>query len=356
MTIRIGTAGGGTFGELHLQTFSLLQRQGRCVLAGLADPSEAIRNDRAEKYGVRTYSDVAEMIDREKLDAVTVATPDPAHLPVVLAALEAGCHVFVEKPMDVTVEGCRAMVDAARAGKRLLQVDFHKRFDPFHAQVREAVADGRIGEPLYGYAWMEDRIEVPSKWFPGWAPQSSPAWFLGSHMVDLFRWMTGGPRAVRVLASGARKRLRSMGVDTWDCLNAKIEFEGGVSFALDTSWVLPDGFEAVVNQGIRLVGTEGIAEIDSQDRGAAVCYGGATQQTINPGFQFVSTDPHGNPRYVGYGYDSIADFADNVNFLKEGGTLDSLAGRYPDGEDGLEVTRILCAIHESAETGAVVTL
>lgn len=356
MTTRIGVAGGGTFGELHLQTFSQLEREGRCVLGGLADPSEQTRTRRAGQYGVRTYADVREMIDREKLDAVSVATPDPAHLPVVLAALEAGCHVLVEKPMDTTVEGCTRMVEAARAGGLLLQVDFHKRFDPYHASVREAVAAGRVGDPLYGYAWMEDRIEVPSRWFPGWAPKSSPAWFLGSHMVDLFRWLVGRPRATRVYATGARGRLAAMGVDTWDSLNARIEFHGGISFALDTSWILPDGFEAVVNQGIRLVGTEGIVEVDSQDRGARACYRGATSQTFNPGFQHIGTDPAGHPRYEGYGYASIADFADNIAYLKQGGTLESLGGRYPDGDDGLEVTRILCAIHESAENGRIVEL
>jgi predicted dehydrogenase len=356
MTIRIGVVGGGTFGEMHLQAFSQLARDGRCEFASLADTNADLCELRARQNGVKTYASHREMLAKERLDGVTIATPDPTHLPIALDALEAGCHVLVEKPMDVTEDGCRRMMEAARSRGLILQVDFHKRLDPYHQALRKALADGRLGTPLYGYAWMEDRIEVPTKWFPAWAPQSSPAWFLGSHMIDLFRWLVGGPRAVRVYATGSRGKLRDLGVDTWDSLQAKIDFDGGFALSLDTSWVLPQGFEAVVNQGIRLVGTEGIMEVDSQNRGAEACFGDATQQTLNLGFTLKREDKWGTVRYEGYGYESITDLVDNIAFLKSGGSLPQLKGKYPDGEDGLEVTRVICAIHESAVSHRLVEL
>ena len=356
MTIRIGVVGGGVFGEMHLQAFSQLARDGRCELAALADLNGELLELRAGQYGMKTYPDHRAMLANEKLDGVSIATPDPTHLPVALDALEAGCHVLVEKPMDVTVEGCRRMTDLAAARGLIIQVDFHKRFDPYHQALRKAVAEGKLGSPLYGYAWMEDRIEVPTKWFPAWAPRSSPAWFLGSHMIDLFRWIVGGPRAERVYASGSKRKLRDLGMDAWDSLQAKVDFEGGVALSLDTSWVLPQGFEAVVNQGIRLVGTEGIMEVDSQDRGASACLRDGTQETLNLGFCLKREDKWGTTRYEGYGYESIADLVDNIAFINSGGTLDQLAGKYPDGTDGIEVTRIICAIHESAQSGKLVEL
>ena len=356
MAIRIGVVGGGIFGEMHLQTFSQCQRAGKCELVALADLSEDLLAKRREQYGVKTYRDYREMFAAEHLDGVSVVTPDPTHLPIVLAALEAGCHVLVEKPMDVTVEGCREMIAAARKAERLLEVDFHKRYDPYHMALRESIEAGKLGKPLYGYAWMEDRVEVPRDWWPNWACKSSPAWFLGAHFVDLFRWLIGGKRGKRVYATGVKSKLKSLGVDTFDCVQAKIDFEDDISFMLDTSWVLPSGFEAIVNQGIRVIGTEGILEVDSQNRGAEGCFKDRTHETLNLGFKLYSRDKWGNPRYSGYGFESIADLVENIAFLKSGGRLADLQGKYPDGRDGLETTRILCGIHESIASGKLVEL
>jgi len=356
MAIRMGVIGGGTFGEVHLQAYSQAQRDGKCELVALADLNEQLLAQRCEQYDVKGYTDYKEMLAKEHLDGVSVVTPDPMHLPMVLDAFEAGCHVLVEKPMDVTVEGCEKMIAAAKKAGRLLQVDFHKRFDPYHIELKKAVAAGKLGQPLYGYAYMEDRIEVPQRWWPGWVNRSSPAWFLGSHFIDLFRWIIGRKNARRVYGSAVKKKLLSLGIDTYDCVQAKIDFEDDVSLLLDTGWVLPDGWEAIVNQGLRLVGTDGAMEIDSQNRGTTGCFAGQTQQTFNLGFKMFSTDKWGRPRYSGYGFESIIDVVENIAFLQSGGTLEQLAGTYPDGEDGLEVTRILCAVHESAATGRLIEL
>jgi len=356
MAIRIGVVGGGIFGEMHLQAFSQCQHQRRCELVALADLNEELLARQQRKYRVKTYTDFKAMLAGEKLDGVSVVTPDPTHLPIVLASLEAGCHVLVEKPMDVTALGCEKMIAAAQKADRLLQVDFHKRFDPYHAAMKQAIESGKLGEPLYGYAWMEDRIEVPRDYWPHWASKSSPAWFLGSHMVDLFRWAIGRKRARRVYATGVKKKLVSLGVDTFDAIQAKIDFEDGISFNLDTSWVLPQGFEAPVNQGIRVVGTEGLIEVDSQNRGAEACFAGKTQETLNLGFRLDTTDKRGHPRMTGYGFESIADLVDNIAFIQGGGRIEQLEGSYPDGKDGLETTRILCAIHESIKTGRLIEL
>lgn len=356
MAIRIGVIGGGVFGEIHLQTFSQCQRDGKCELVALADVNEEILARRKEQYGVKVYTDYKEMLATENLDGVGVVTPDPMHLPMVLDAFAAGCHVLVEKPMDVTVEGCAKMVAAARKANRLLEVDFHKRFDPYHIALHDAIAEGKLGKPLYAYAYMENPIFVPRDWWPAWVHRSSPGWFLGSHFIDLFRWMIGRKNGLRVYASGVKNKLKSLGVDTWDCIQAKIDFEDDISLNLDTGWVLPEGFEAIVNQGIRVIGTEGILEIDSQNRGAEGCLAGQKQQTLNLGFKLYSKDKWGNPRYSGYGFESIADLVENIAFLKSGGTIEQLAGKYPDGEDGMEVTRILCAVHESVATGKMVEI
>ena len=354
-TAKIGIIGGGKFGEMHLRAFRQLESEGKARLVALADVNEKLLADRQKQYGVKPYTNYLQMIEKEKLDGVSVATPDFLHRKIAVDCLRAGAHVLVEKPLDTTVEGCREMIAAAEKSRVLLQVDFHKRYDPYHQELEKLARAGRFGRIQYGYSWMEDRIEVPRDWFPQWAPKSSPAWFLGVHFYDLARWIIQS-NGREVYATGMKDKLKSLGVDTYDSICAMVVFESGVTFCFETSWILPDSFEAIVNQGIRIVGSEGIMEVDSQNRGAESCFAGGGMATHNLGFFKETRDKDGRTVYSGYGIESIQDWALNVNFLLNGGKLADMKGKYADGNDGLEVTKIAVAVHRSLETGKVVKL
>lgn len=356
MAPRIGVIGGGKFGVVHLRTLRQTGWDGVAELGAICRLNAAALDEQTREYGVPGYTDWREMLEREPLDAVAVVTPDHLHREMTLAAIERGLHVLVEKPLDTTAGGCREIVESTRAKGVLLQVDFHKRFDPEHRAVERAMRQGRLGAPLYGYAWMEDRIEVPADWLPRWAGASSPAWFLGVHFYDLARWLVKSD-AAEVYAKGRKEKLRAeLGLDAWDSVSAHVTFRNGAQFAFQTSWILPRSFEAVVNQGIRIVGTQGLWEVDSQSRGSQSCLEGAGMQTWNSNANREYEDMAGRDRLGGYVIESIENFARNVAFLKAGGALADLAGRYPDGRDGLEATRIAEAVHQSIESGEVVRL
>ncbi len=352
---KIGVVGVGTFGVNHLRCFRQLGYTGVAELVAACDINEELINQRLnEGFSYNPYTSVDDMLANEDLDAITIVTPDPFHKEVALKAAAAGVHILSEKPLDVTVEGCQEMIDAAAANNVLLMVDFHKRYDEYHYAMKQKVEAGALGEVEYGYVHMEDRIEVPKDWFPGWAGNSSPAWFLGIHFYDLARFIMGA-NGVRVWATGVKKRLREFGVDTYDSIQAKVEFDNGASVAFDTSWILPYEFEAIVNQGIRLVGTKGLLECDSQDRGTITCCADEGMMTHNMSFLRQRVDKQGREIFQGYGMESIADFAYNVNVLLDGGSIDDL-GDYPDGYDGLEATKIAAGVHKSLETGGIVEL
>jgi predicted dehydrogenase len=357
MSVRVAVVGAGKFGQVHLDVFTQLSYTGAAELAAIAEANPNRAEElRAQYPACPVYADFRQMLKKETLDAVTVATPDHLHREIAVEAAKAGKHVLVEKPLDVTVEGAAEMVRAAKDAGVLLQVDFHKRYDPDHQTIERRVRAGELGDILYGSVYMEDRIEVPSEWFPHWAPASSPAWFLGVHFYDLVRWIVKS-EAKSVYATGTKNTLlRDHGIDTYDCVNAKVDFENGAAFVFDTSWVLPKGFEAVVNQAIRVVGTKGIFECDSQDRGTRSCLRGEGMTTYNNNFKREELDKAGRKRLRGYGVESIEDFASNVAFLKKGGSVHDLKGCWASGEDGLEVTRIAVAVHESMKTGRVVRL
>ncbi|MEN6355604.1 MAG: Gfo/Idh/MocA family oxidoreductase [Armatimonadota bacterium] len=356
MSVKIAVVGAGKFGQMHLDAFTQLGYTGVAELAAIAEANPKRADELRKEYNCPIYTDYNEMLAKADIDAVSIATPDHLHKNIAVAAAKAGKHVLVEKPLDITVEGCEEIIQAAKGSGVLLQVDFHKRYDPDHQAIERRVQSGELGDILYGSIYMEDRIEVPSKWFPHWAPNSSPAWFLGVHFYDLIRWIVKS-EAKSIYATGTKNTLlKDYGVDTYDCINAKITFENGAAFACDTSWVIPQGFEAVVNQGMRIVGTKGIFECDSQDRGTSSCVTDEGMATYNNNFTRRLDDKYGRKILRGYGIESIEDFAYNVSFLKNGGTIDKIKGCWASGEDGREVTRIAVAVHESVKTGEVIKL
>ena len=130
MTVRVGVVGGGLVAQAeHLPYLSSLRD--RFSLVGLAEPSLAVREALGARYGIAgLHADYRTMFDAGELDAVVICSPHGTHAEVVLAALDAGLHVFVEKPMCITVEDADAIVAARDRAGKVVQVGTMKRFDP----------------------------------------------------------------------------------------------------------------------------------------------------------------------------------------------------------------------------------
>jgi len=203
---------------------------------------------------------------------------------------------------------------------------------------------------------MEDKILVPSVWFKSWAQHSTPAWFLGIHFYYLLHWVLG-KAPVRVHATGIKKKLVSMGIDTYDAVLATFMYDNGAHISVDTSWILPNSFCSIVNQQIRLVGTNGLQEVDSQDRGITAAYESEPAgMVINPYGIINDLTPTGTvPR--GYTIESMLYFLDLVAIVKEGKkSIKELEGFYPTGREALVSTGMGAAVHESAALGRIVDI
>lgn len=352
--IRIGVIGGGVYGAQMLKCFAGQQARGRIELAALADLSPEVLSRHRAAFGVEGYDDYITMMDKGGLDAVAVATPDHLHAEVISAAAERGLHVLSQKPLDVDPASAAELVALCKAAKVLLYVDFHKRFDPAHIRLRNDIAAGAFGRLQYGSAHMEDRIVVPTVWLKNWAARSSPSWFLGVHFYDLTHWLTG-LRPVRVLASGHKGKLESLGLaGAWDSIQARVEYENGFTMNYDLSWILPESFPSIVNQGIRLVGEDGVAEVDSQDRGYFAAYArDAASLVANPYGALEYEHPMMGVRTDGYTFDSMTYFIDVLEALRNGAGLDQLAGSYPDGGSALVSTQIGAAVDRSIASNAI---
>jgi predicted dehydrogenase len=130
VTLRIGVVGGGLVAQaMHIP--NLAARPDLFELAGLAEPSETVRTALGTRYGIRgLHTDYRALFDAEGLDAVLIASPAGTHADIAFAALDAGLHVFVEKPMCITLADADGIVAARDRAGRVVQVGTMKRFDP----------------------------------------------------------------------------------------------------------------------------------------------------------------------------------------------------------------------------------
>jgi predicted dehydrogenase len=286
--------------------------------------------------------------DFPDLDVLAVATPDHLHTPPILAALEKGVHVITEKPMALDANEADAIVEAARKAGCLVGVDMHKRYDPDHLRIRDAIAR-EIGHPLYGRAVLEEPLEVSTQVFRKWAEKSDPFSYVGCHWTDLFIAYFG-VKPVSLHAVGQKKKLREeYGMDAFDAVQVKVQFDNGMSIDFVNCWITPDRFEAPVNQESQLFGTKGMVESDSQYRGLRYATAEKGTQTANSHFTRDVKREDGSLAYCGYGVDSLVACLEKVaeiKFLSK--SRDDLRGTYPDAEEARLSVLIVHAAREVA--------
>src|SRR5712691_12043347 len=276
-TLKIALVGAGMFGgDVHLRAFADLQRSGlapylgrlgldefarlladvKFELVAVATRTEASAKRAAEEYHRRLYPNPKSkrpdpgtgpalraparnpksyhgeapwqdlLRDHPDLDVLAVATPDNLHTAPVLAALERGCHVVVEKPMCLEIEEADRIIEAARAKNRVVCVDMHKRYDPDHLRIYNDIKN-RIGEPLYGRAILEEPLEVSTSIFK-WAEQSDPFSYVGPHWTDLFHHYYNA-KPVGLTAVGQKKRLVRDGINAYDAVQVRVDWDNEMS-------------------------------------------------------------------------------------------------------------------------------
>ena len=372
-TIKIALVGTGMFGgDVHARAYADLQRAGispqlgrvgldawardlgpiKFQLAAVAARTEkSARRARANfkrwtGHAPKAFAGQKPWMDilREfpDLDVMAVATPDPLHAELILTALKAGVHVLTEKPMCLDITEADQIIELARARERIVAADMHKRYDPDHLRIREEIRH-RIGDPLYGTAYLEEPLHVSTRTFK-WAEQSDPFSYVGTHWVDLiYHYYRSKP--VSLTAVGQKKRLVRDGINAYDAVQVRVDFENGMSINFHNNWITPPDFEGPVNQGHEIVGADGKVESDQQYRGLRWWSQSGGSRTANNHFTRDVKRPDGSAGYVGYGIDSLTVGLAAICRVKFFGvTRASVADLYPTAEE----SRITVAIVHAA--------
>jgi len=246
--------------------------------------------------------------------------------------------VLIEKPLATTVKECeQIMTEVERAGIKFM-VDFHNRWNPPFANIKSALENGELGEPMMVYCRLSDTIFVPTKML-SWAAQSSLLWFLGSHCVDLILWLLQD-EVKRVYSVSRSNVLVQRGIPTPDFFQTVLEFKNGAVATVENCWILPESAPSVFDFKFEIVGSEGTAFADGSHHRMLQRY--SKDEASYPDVA-VCPDIHGKP--TGFGTESIRHFVDCV-----------LNDQEPmvTAEQGLKVTKVVCAIEQSAKKGKAV--
>ena len=173
---------------------------------------------------------------------------------------------------------------------------------PTTLRIRDEIKN-RIGDPLYGVAYLEEPLQVSTSTFK-WVEQSDPFTYVGPHWVDLI-WHYYHSKPVSLTAVGQKKRLARDGINAYDAVQVRVDFANGMSINFHNNWITPPDFEGPVNQGHEIVGTDGKVESDQQYRGLRFWHKGGGSRTVNTHFTRDVPRPDGSRAYVGYGVDSL---------------------------------------------------
>ena len=353
--VRVGVIGCGA-GLFHLEGYAEEPRAEVVALAGLdTDRCESL----AKRFDIpHVYREYQELLERDDIDAVSIAVPNILHMPVAKAAFEAGKHVLIEKPLARNAAEGVAMVEAAREHNKVLGVSFQRRTRHDVQLLKEAYEAGKFGNVYYSKAWWMRRSGIPGlgSWFTSKeAAGGGPLIDLGVHVLDMLMYVLGNPEVHSVTGTTYSEigpsgrggwpdqRRQQMSADqkyeVEDLASAFVRMKNGGTMLLEASWAsfteMKDDF------GIQIYGSEGGARIFAEQYALTdtlEVYGEMGDATTDMKPRLVAREGHAQ---------IIHSFIDSI-----------LHGTpmHPDGLEGLANIQLIDAIYKSAELGREIIL
>ncbi|MDE0041453.1 MAG: Gfo/Idh/MocA family oxidoreductase [Candidatus Poribacteria bacterium] len=324
--LRVAVIGCGAIGSLHAQ--AVVQSQ-HAQLTAACDVEPKRAEIVASPANANVYDDFEELLSVERLDVVTVATPEHLHMAPVVKSIEAGCHVFCEKPMASTFADAQRMADAAARHNRHLAIDYNRRFGFGYLKAKELCAKGAVGDIRY----VIIRVTEPLIGLKNDLKAHSIVRNVLIHHIDLMRFFCGEIRTVHASFSPRG------GADLAHDVVFSFQFEGDALGTLIGGWQEVPRWTRT-SEWTEIGGTEGTVVIED----------------VMKAVKFWSVDPdhieYFRPNYFKGQttfYDSLTN---HIHCF-----LERLAeGKTPlvTGQDGLRGLEIVQAAIQSNQTGQVV--
>lgn len=343
--MKFGIIGAGMIADFHARAIGAMD--GGTLHAVYGRRKEAVE-ELARAHGARAYTDLAAFLSDPELEIVTVATPSGAHLEPALAAAEAGKHVVVEKPLEVTVERVDRMIEVCRRAGVTLSGIFNRRFNPAVDALKTAVEEGRFGTLTMADAyvkWYRDQAYYDSgAWRGTWELDGGGAFMnQGIHTIDQLIYLAGDVRSVCATTAC----LTHAHIEVEDTGVAILEFRSGARGVIQcsTSCWSSHGHAAEVHlcgeSGSAFLADDKFRVWEFQEPEPMDIDVKATLMLDSAAAGQGAKDPKAID-FTGH----QRNFEDVVRAIR--------AGREPlvDGEEARRAVALICAIYESAREGS----
>lgn len=354
--LRVAIIGPGKVGHLHAK--AALQAPNTELVAVCGRHVEKTAAF-AQPYGIRPYTDIAQMVAQARVDICIVCTPHPAHRHPTVAALEAGAHVLVEKPMAASLTDCDAMLEAAQRTGRQLSVVSQRRFYEPCQRIRQAIDAGKVGAPALGsvlmFGWRDEAYYRSDPWRGKWAEEGGGVLVNQSpHQLDLLLWYMGNVTQV----FGLWRNINHPYIEVEDTALAILTFKnGGIG-----NIVVSNSQQPGLYGKVHIHGSNG-ASVGVQTDGGSMFIAGRSsiaeppyndiwsvtgEASLLETFKAEDTATFGRvDATTHYFAQQLAEFADAICQNRPA---------LVTGDDGRRVVELFTAIYESSRTNQPVTL
>ena len=231
--VRVAVLGAGFMGGTHAKAYAAMPE---VEVAAVYAPSPDRAVPLAQEIGSRWTDDLQAVLADPEIDAIDVCLPTPQHRDATATALAAGKHVFLEKPIALSLDDARALVRLGEESDRVFIIAHVLRFWPEYEEIARRVQSGELGRPRSGFASRRQP-------FPAWSALFSRSELTGGAVIDMMihdydalNWIFGAPRAVT--ARGERNS-RSGGFDQVQIL---IDFDHDASALVDGGMMMPESY------------------------------------------------------------------------------------------------------------------
>jgi predicted dehydrogenase len=249
-----------------------------------------VRPERLKEISQKTRAasataDYKELLDTKGIDAVYIsATPENLHYPIAKDFLSAGKHVFLEKPIAVTLDEADELIKIAKDKKLKFTIGYSQRFNPKYAYVRRCIREGTIGKPVSALVSRHITRGLGTK-ISG-RIKLSPAAMECTHDLDFLLWCLEPAKPVRVYSQVNYGAMREAGAQhVPDTQWLAVTMDSGLTFICGGGWSLPPGYPNFSTTWIEMVGTEGAILVDDSHRDVVI-------NTMKSGMQLpMSTMP-----------------------------------------------------------------
>jgi predicted dehydrogenase len=303
----------------------------------------------ADEHGITAYDDLEAMLADPKVDVVSICTPSGAHMEPAVAAANAGKHVIVEKPLEITLKRCDKIIEACKKNKVVLSTLFPSRFHKSSQLLKEAVDKGKFGRLTLGDSyvkWFRTQEYYDSgAWRGTWALDGGGALMNQAiHSVDLLVWLMGPVAEI----SAQTATLAHERIEVEDVATAALKFESGALGVIEaTTAAFPGALKK-----IELHGSHGSATIEEEDiKTWEFAKMTAKDKKIAAEYGAMTETGGGAADPSAIGHEAHAtQFRDVVKAIKKG-TAPAV-----DGPEGRRSVEVILAIYKAAETGKAVQL